>query len=223
MKGLYNHQMVRLMAQEIVNQIGVDRLYTNINTHHPGAPKNYMINKVDLIGDFVLKMYKDLGQPISLMVMTDEKLGENIFGLFVQRGNQNYILINENLNNCWNRFTKLKEFCSLYVDHYDKESRLTKYDNYLDSLRNAFEQKSKLLGKTNLDDGDLDSETFSILLAIELMIPLHKREITNALFAKFEESKITMNDIAKSLMMPEFVLKLYHEKKLHLRASISAN
>jgi hypothetical protein len=54
----------------------------------------------------------------------------------------------------------------------------------------------------------LDSETFSILLATELMIPVETRGITDSLIS----SKIPLNDVAKSLMVPEFILKLFYEK-----------
>jgi hypothetical protein len=210
MAGLYNYEMVRLMAAEIVKNIGRDVLYTNRpNRKYPNTPENFRLFKIDPIKQFVLHTLRIAGNPnADLRIITDPKLGENLYGLFVNRGNQNYILVNETLNECWFRFTLLKELCSLYVDHYDKQDKLTRFDNYLSSLQNAFNEKVDFVGKPGLDEGDLDSETFSILLATELMIPVETRGITDSLIS----SKIPLNDVAKSLMVPEFILKLFYEK-----------
>lgn len=212
--GIYDLTMVRIIAKDIVNKIGVDNLYTDINTLHPNAPTNFWLYRISAIAGFIKNYLTTATNTKKLYIIEDPKVGENIYGLYVRHGSSCYIKINANLNPCWKRFATLKELCSLYIDHYDQSSTMKKYDNYLDSLNNAFTQKADLTKNPNLDTGDLDSETFSILLATELMIPMHKRDITRELFSQIGTTPITMNDVAKSLIIPEFILDLYNDRKL---------
>ena len=218
MAGLYDYNMIKLMSKDITDGIGAEKIYTNKPTSaYPNAPQNFRLDEVDIVFEFVLdRLRRTSGLDIQLYVIQDKFLRPDMYGLFVKQGLRNYILLNPSLNSCWQRFAMLKELCSLYIDHYDKDSKLTRYDNYLESLVNAFEQKKKLVANEKLDEGDFDSETFSILLATELLIASAKQMPSN-LFVEFETTKITLNDLAKSLMMPEFVLKLYYEKKWYLQ------
>lgn len=214
MEGSYNFAMVRIMAKDLVDKIGQDVLYTDQNRTYPTAPSNFLLNRINHVGEYIKGYLCKTTSTKEVYVINDLGVGENILGMYVHHQNSCYIKINGNLNVCWNRFALLKELCSLYVDHYDTTSKMLKFDNYLDSIKNAFDQKDNLISNPNLDKGDLDSETFSILLATELMIPIHKREITKDLISKIGSGGITMNDIAKSLLIPEYILKLYSNKKL---------
>ncbi len=202
MNGMYNFAMVRIIAKDMVNQIGEDVIYTDTNIYHPNAPENYLLKTIATVARFIKKYLNASTDTKNLYIIEDNEVGENIYGLYVRHKDNCYIKINANLNNCWRRFATMKELCSLYVDHYEKTNGMKKYDDYLDSLTNAFEQKDDFINNDNLDTGDLDSETFSILLATELMIPIHKRAITKELFEQIG-NPIKMNDIAKSLVIPE--------------------
>lgn len=208
----YNFTIVRMMAKDIADKIGVENLYSEKNTRYPKAPANFHLSNINNIILFIKNYLNATGNTKQLIIIEDKQVGENIFGLYVHYNDTAYIKLNSQLNYCWNRFATLKELCSLYVDHYDKD--VMRYTNYLDSLKNAFNQKEIFLTQSVDLDSDLDSETFSILLAIELMIPKHKRDITKSLLNEVPNKKITMNDIAKSLLIPEFILQLYADKGL---------
>ena len=214
-EGQYNFISVKLFANEIVKRIGIENLYTdNQNNTYVDAPSLTRLDKVDSVIKFAKEYLSSIGESDVIYVIEDKLIDSNSHGLYVNKNNINYIKINGNLNECWKRFAKLKEVCSMYVGHYDKNSSMKKYNNYLDSIKNAFDEKKKLLKNANIDEGDYDSETFAILLAAELMIPIHKRNEIELHIEKIGINHITLNDIAKSLLMPEFILKLYIDNGL---------
>lgn len=214
-EGLYNFTMAKLMAKNIAEEIGIENLYTEkINPLYPDAPKLSRLDKVDKIISFVKEYLSKTGKGDVIYVIEDKSIDSHSHGLYVNLSNYNYIKINGNLNECWKRFARLKESCSLYIGHYDDCSSMKKYNNYIDSMKNAFDEKGKFISNQPLDEGDYDSETFAIILAIELMIPIHKRTEIESVIEKMNISAVKLNDIAKSLLIPEFALKLYVDKGL---------
>lgn len=208
----YGYITLRLFVKDIVSNIGFSNLYTNHNKSYPNAPAGFHLFNLDN----VMKWVKASNPIISnIYIIEDERMDESIFGIYINKGSNVYITINGNLNSCWRRFATLKELCSLYVDHNDVSGKMKKYQNYLDSVGNAFTQKANLLKEDKFSDStDMDSETFSILLATELMLPYNHRDLLKQQFLEFENGQLKMNDIAKSLLIPEFILNLFYEKKL---------
>lgn len=199
------------MAKEIVNAIGADQFYGEINDKYPNAPKCKILKRVQNVENFLMGYFNKLGESIELHNLKFD-MGAGICGMYVKKGNLHYIMINKRLNVCWNRFTRLKELCSMYVGHYQDDD-IT--GDIITSLDNADLQKHYINNeKTKLEEGDLESDTFAILLACELMIPIDGRRQILDYFQRIEKGELTFNDLAKALLMPEYFLKLYYERGL---------
>ncbi|WP_462264681.1 hypothetical protein [Mucilaginibacter sp.] len=202
---------LRTVAKDIVEKIGYDNIYTNVNTIYPSAPQNLFLNKVEVVTNFVRQYMQKLDKPKDLVVKFDHHAKGNVYGFYINLNDKTcYIVLNPNLNSCWKRFALLKELCSVYINLYDiKGYKTNKYNNYTDSIENAFSKKGMFVSHKAFEDDDVDDETYSILLATELMIPINHRQVIKDLTAQIETGALTMSDIAKSLMMPEFILKQY--------------
>lgn len=211
----YDFMSLRLMAKHIVDCIDPEKLYTNINPKYPNAPKCHFFNEPETFTQFIIDEYKKADIHLEITIIEDRAMAEQIHGIFKQQGKKCTIIINGKLNNCWKRFTTIKELCSLYVFmDMSSENIGRRYDDYTKSLENAYKQKETLLKNPFKEDNDLDSETYSILLATELMLPIYQRERVVQLISDVASQKITLNDVAKSLLIPEFMLDLYLKKDL---------
>jgi len=212
MAGLYDYTAVTLFADEIVNNIGKENFYTNKNSKHLNAPSNYLLNDTETFILFIKRYFDILGTPKTIHIIPRKNV-EVILGMYVNMPNDIYVCINDKMNDCWRRFTIIKELCSAYVGHYQDEAKEHKMfktnSEYVGSVEDAFEGKVKYVNKEGLDEGDIDSETFSILLATELMIPRPYRNITENMIKKVADNVLTLNDVAKSLLIPESVLRLH--------------
>jgi len=208
--GNYDFLAVRMLAKDIVDNIGVSTFYSTENKTYLNAPKCSLLRRVDGFEEYVLKCFSNSGDPIHIHNLRYD-MGAGLSGMYIRKLQEHYIFINSKINLCWNRFARLKELCSVYVDHYQFTNTPT---DFLSSLDNAYFQKDFINGMGNLDEGDLDSETFAILLASELMIPIHERDLIGGYFEQIENKTLTFNDLAKSLLMPEYILRLYHDKRL---------
>jgi len=207
----YDFSAVRMIAKDVVDRIGIDDFYPKTNNKYPSAPQCSLLGSVKMFENFVLDCFKNSDLDIQLHNLMRD-MGAGLCGMYVKKENQHYIVINSKLNLCWNRFTRLKELCSMYVDHYGYED--SQSQDYSQSLTKAFSEKNLINTSSKLDEGDLDSETFAILLACELIIPINERERIGQYFEQIEEGQLTYNDLAKSLIMPEYFLQIYHAKGL---------
>ena len=162
----------------------------------------------------ILKTSTSTSQPTYIYM--DSNL--NINGMYIDLSGHIYINLQESMNECWRRFTIIKELCSAYVGHYQSDIiDNTIYEcetEYVSGIEEAFERKVNYVNSDGLEDGDIDSETFAILIATELLIPRPYREITRSLLKKVDNEELTLNDVAKSLLIPESVLKLFKNKNL---------
>jgi len=180
----YTYDRIKEFAEIITEKIGFDKLYTTTNEKYPKAHPNYILRDPVLLIDMLIDHF--------------------------------YINIFVDSSDCWQRFTKVKECCSAFVGHYQSEIiKNTIYEgeeDYATSIEEAFDRKINYVNNDGLEEGDIDCETFAILLATELMIPLRYRYITQDLLTQVGNSHITLNDVAKSLMIPETVLRLFKNK-----------
>lgn len=208
----YGFHTLRLFVKEIVENIGYDNLYTNDNLTYPQAPQNKLYKNSTVITDHIKKVYPEIKK---IYIVEDPKMDESIYGIYISREENVYISINGALNTCWRRFATLKELCSLYIGYGDKESKMSKYNDYYEAIKNAEAKKEHLLNQSSFDDkDDIDSENFAILLAMELMIPFKHRNELRYYFDKYDQRLLTMNDIAKLYLMPELILQMYYDKKI---------
>lgn len=208
--------MAKDMAAEIVAHIKPELLYSEGNTTYPLAPKALHLANTELIKNFILDTYAIREEEVEL-VMLKRDMGNSLLGLYQNVNGVHYIMINSAMNLCKTRFATVKELCSMYVDHYDTRNGFKRYDDYYNSLVNALEQKRVFIDKkVSLDDGDLDSELFSLLLTIELMIPATDRTRIFSLLDQIKDGTYTYNDIAKTLLIPEFILEIYDTKYRYL-------
>jgi hypothetical protein len=70
-------------------------------------------------------------------------------------------------------------------------------------------QKLQYANKDGLLGDDLDTETFATFLAIELMIPRTYRKLTEEYLSEVAKGLLKLNDVAKSLIIPEILLDFY--------------
>ena len=213
----YNYDRVRLYASQMVDHIGLENLYTKENHKYPNAPANYFLGNYELLIHFLKNHLEEIGTPKKIHII-DRRNVEHLIGMYANMPENIYINLGEKLNECWRRFTIIKEICSAYVGHYQNEIRnniiYEGETNYIRSVEEAFWNKVTYINEEGLREGDLDSETFAILLATELMVPASYKEITKAYIKQVDEGKLALNDVAKSLLMPESVLKFYRLKGL---------
>lgn len=209
-EGTYNLLTARVLAKDIVDKITPEIFYSTENLMYRTAPPCKLLRRVDGFEEYVLKCFDNSDERIEIHNLRYD-MGAGIYGMYIRQSHFHYVLINSKINLCWNRFARLKELCSIYVDHYYNSNNST---DYLSAIENAFSQKEFLNNIKGVDPGDLDSESFAILLATELMIPIYERETINNYFEKINRRELTYNDLAKSLLMPEHVLKLYHTSGL---------
>lgn len=115
-----------------------------------------------------------------------------------------YIVYDPSYNQCWRRFVIIKEFMSLYLDFYIN-FELERYTKYDIALKKAVEAKEILLNKSN--NINFENEFFSILLAVKFMIPDLNKTIDY-----LKDKDIYPIDIARKLLIPEFILTTCYQK-----------
>jgi len=211
----YTYDRIKEFAEIITEKIGFDKLYTTTNEKYPKAHPNYILRDPVLLIDMLIDHFNELD--IAKEIYDIERKNITSFsGVYVNRPEYIYINIFVDSSDCWQRFTKVKECCSAFVGHYQSEIiKNTIYEgeeDYATSIEEAFDRKINYVNNDGLEEGDIDCETFAILLATELMIPLRYRYITQDLLTQVGNSHITLNDVAKSLMIPETVLRLFKNK-----------
>ena len=229
MSQKYTYQTVLQYANNIVSEIGVENLYTLQNQKFPSAPLNYLIKSPKLIIPVIKNRLKQLETPKTIHLLKAIDINA-IEGLYADIHHNLYIVYSDKLSESWQRFTIVKELCSAYTAHYqDKDikqevrqyipkvdySDNAKYERDEDfeaSIEAAYWHKVNYVNKDFLYPGDLDSETFAILLATEIMICRQNRNITEDLMKKQLDGEVTLNDIAKSLMIPETILRIHMAK-----------
>ena len=93
---------------------------------------------------------------------------------------------------------------SLYLDFY-LNSKLERYTKYEIALAKAFEAR-KIINNFN-NTFEFENEIFSILLTIKLMIP-----DLNKTLNYLQDKNIYPIDIARKLLIPEFILTTCYQK-----------
>jgi hypothetical protein len=213
--AIYDYDRIVEYVDIITNQLNIHNLYTVTNLKYPTAHHNYLLDDPDVLLDALIEYFE--GKNISKEIHLIERENINSFlGVYLNNADYIYINIIKESSDCWQRFTKVKEFCSAFAGHYQSETlRNTIYEgeeDYAKSIEEAFKRKTSTINSDGLLAGDIDCETFAILLAIELMIPRDRRNITKRLIEKVENNETTLNDVAKSLMIPEAVLRFFKDK-----------
>lgn len=211
----YNLDLVKIMARDLAATNADFYKRNNIPGSLVEVPYNHYFHEPKLFESYCARMVSlsPMGEATGkkIYIIDDYNLGASIMGGYVEIGNNYYIVINGKQNTCWKRFTLIKELCSLYVNQDARvpEMGLKTFDDYQKSLDISYDEMLKLKSRTAGED--LESDTFAIILATELMIPPFYRMETSTLINRQKNSTITMNDIAKSLSMPEFILEKHIE------------
>ncbi|MGY3212495.1 hypothetical protein [Mucilaginibacter sp. HD30] len=212
----YDKQLVLSYAEEITQGIGLTKLYTDVNPHYKNAPYNFHLGDYYALGEFVIRHFEELGVKKSIHVVRRSEVN-HINGLYLNMGANIYIMINDKMNLCWTRFTIISELCATYVDHYQNEiienTIYQENEDIIQGIEDTIAHQLKFANRDGLRDGDLDKTTFAMLLAMELMIPRHYRYITDEYLSKVKEGSMQLYDVATSLLIPEFILKLYVENQ----------
>jgi hypothetical protein len=213
----YDYNRVKEIADEIIEKIGVEHLYTDVNFKYENAPKNFLVKDTEVFIYFMKDHLEKIGTPKQIHIIDCEHVNR-IYGAYVKMAENIYIVFIHPISDCWKRFTTIKELCSCYIGHYqDDVINNTIYENeqdYLKGAEEAFWNKVTYVNSEGLKEGDIDSETFAIMVASEIMISKPYREITERLIAQIKDESIKLNDVAKSLLIPESVLKFYRMKNL---------
>ena len=226
LKGNYNFALVRMLSIDIVNNIGVDKFYTKDNEYYK-APPCSLIRSIDNFERYVLNTFAQRGENIELHNL-ELDMGA-LYGMYLTKGKHHYIVTNSKLNVCWSRFTQLKELCTMYVDSgfENDHSFLTK--DYRKTVEMAHSEKlkfdttllkfdstyvEKIYEDYKYSTADLSAETFAVFLAADLTIPIFERPNIANYLSDIDSGTMTYNDLAKALLIPEHVLKLYHKNGL---------
>lgn len=212
----YDYSRIEKFAQDITEKIGLEVLYTTKNLNYPNAHVNHLLIDPLLLINVLRQHLREIGAPKDIYIIYREGISA-YSGFYTNFPENIYINVIED-KECWKRFTLIKEICSALVGHYQKEiveNTVFHYNGELDavaSVEDAFNQKEKYINNYKLEDGDIDYETFAIILATELMIPKSYRHVTKELLDKVDNGEITLEDVAISLMIPRVVLESYIAK-----------
>jgi len=207
----YDYALVRDFTDQITESIGIERLYTDSNLLYPDALYNYSLSDYKVLIEFLQEELQQRGTPKTIHFLFVSSLS-HLQGLYANLNENIYIVVNDKLDVRWQQFTIVKEICSAYVDHYQDEilkNTIYEDSDFLGSIEDAYKNIVAGTIQDGLKEGDLDSERFSVLLATELMIPQTYRYLTNNYLTQVDDQELTLNEVAKSLVIPELILKLY--------------
>jgi hypothetical protein len=214
--AIYTHDRILEYVDIITNKLNIQDLYTVTNLKYPNADHNYLLNDPDVLLLALIKHFEAQNISKEIHLIERENIGSFLGVYLLNHADYIYINIIKESSDCWQRFTKVKEFCSAFVGHYQSEALKNNIyegeEDYAKSIEEAFKRKISSINTDGLQAGDMDCETFAIILAIELMIPKPHRHLTENLLKKVEQGETTLNDVAKSLMIPEAVLKFFKDK-----------
>lgn len=210
---------LRLFAKELIDELGQEVAYLETNENYPNAPQCKHLDEWPLIVLLKERIASKYGKHLKINITYDpatENMSVSGMYVYLPQYNRIVISINDKLNYCWKKFTVVKELCHIFFDSdFDanivKGIAFSKEDNYRHSLEKVFEetQKFKDFNFSSLDDYlDMGEEMFVALLVTELMIPIYEREAVLKLVSQIGD-KFTTNDIAKSLLVPEYILQKY--------------
>ncbi len=206
---MYDLNLARILAFDIATKIPEIYKLNNAPNCLVDVPTNYYFHDISRFESFCKEALLASNPKANIHIIDDYYAEVSVIGAYYELGDDYNIIINPNKNTCWRRFALIKELCSLYTNHYHRErgtETLHRFDDYQKSLESSVHQKN-LIEKKNLDDSNLDSDTFAILLACEIMIPPKYRKYTNGLIDRVRSGEMTMNDVAQSLSMPEYILQ----------------
>lgn len=211
----YNRSQIDSYADKIVEGVGSNKLYTYSESEDESHLSNYVLTDIDILARFIIEKISKRGGPKEIIVLENNQ-AKVISGLYANFSDRIYIVVDSNMENSWRRFVTIKELCRAYVDHYQDEIiRNTIYaaddeqDNQSMSLVNQIVRAWEHPNLDGIHDGDIDSETFSVLLAIEIMVPRNHRKLTDNYLKQVQLGKLTLSEVARSLIIPEFCLQLY--------------
>ena len=223
---MYTISLVRELAFNLAN--GLPALYKANDAPHGlvNVPFNWYLADCDILKKHILRLLREQKSDVKLYIINDHYLEPNLRGAFVElsdghlkdampnshlkiQGDIYQIVINPHQEEADKRFTKVKELASLYTNYYAAANGLTniqRHQDYEESLKNSHSQRENIRDGS-LDSDGFESDTFAILLATELMIPPMYRDFTSTLLDRVKKKEMSMNDIAQSLCMPEYMLQ----------------
>ncbi|AUD02161.1 hypothetical protein [Spirosoma pollinicola] len=217
---------LRLIVKDIVDIVGREKAYSTVNNIYTNAPAFKHLDEDVIIQELVDRISKKYGQGKVMKVIIMEDAGiedRSINGMYATYPHNNsiYIVINATMNYCWKKFTVLKELFHVYMDFNDEISRnvkIVREHNYRISLEKVFEEtiKFKDFDFSSLEDlYDMDEEMCIVLLATELIIPIYDREEVMKMVLQIGQQPVnlTVNDIAKSMLIPEYIFQKYIDMK----------
>lgn len=210
----YDYKRVLSFTDEIIQGIGINKLYTDINPVYKNAPFNYCLGDYSLLMHFVIENFEKKHVSKSIYLIERRNL-PSFQGLYLNMHENIYININDELNEEWKRFIIIKALCSAFAEHYqDSIIQNTIYATDADSPNNSdfpnlILQKLDNINTDGLVNDDLDSETFSTFLTIELMIPRPYRKLTIDYLQQVAKGLLTLREVAESLVIPEVLLNFY--------------
>jgi len=210
---MYDLNLVRVLSHDIAKNNESIFCLNNLEGCLTNVPLNHYLFDTNKLRKYCKDVIKGMNPKAIVHYIEDEDLEISIVGGYLEAENDYHILVNPNHNTCWRRFALVKELCSLYTNHYGRvkgDWQMQTVDDYLVSLESSYNQIGAILNN-DLNTNDLDSDTFAILMATELMIPPFKRKLTNSLVDRYKKSELTLNDIAQSLSMPEQILQKHIE------------
>ena len=119
-----------------------------------------------------------------------------LYGYLRFYSNKIDIGVNDNLNNCWNRFVTCKELSHLLLG--TQNNGITKDPKV---LINGLYMKLAF-GSSD----DLDHEHLAVLCASELMMPFQKSQLL------LKDKNITSIEIAKKFLLPLYIVQVYRDQ-----------
>ena len=210
MDVFFNH--IKDFCSKILTDDIKDEIYTQDNLSTDYLINKYIVNIEPLIIKQIKKKLVELDkitENSDISIGTDKYANQNrIVGIKVQPNSPSnikeksiFIVLNNSLNTCWERFVLLKELCSLYLrfDNTFYDDKEITFQDYESAINNAFEQSKDF---SNINNSlNTNCELFAILAAVKVMIPNIEKTL-----GYLYDIKNSHFDIARKLLIPEIIL-----------------
>lgn len=145
----------------------------------------------------------------------------SVNGLVIYENNSRAVIyINERINECWQRFTILKELFQIYIDGPPKNGKIIySSDEIISQIEHLVEIQNTLFLGNHATIGKMAKDYFSektanemraIVAAIDFIFPLkHKKFFDEIVLVIISMGDMPTYDLAKMLMMPENIVINY--------------
>lgn len=212
----------RLLAKYFIDIIGRTNAYSEENTMHVGALAcDHLLEKplVKILTD----QLKAIHSGLTIKVIRHKGLSQPIYGAsdFNKKAKVLSIIINGELNYCWQKFTLIKELCHIYCMYSSDTLDGVTFrpdGNYRESLESVYAETKSFIEWNDLSSNYnyVYEELFVILLTMELVIPIYDRKRIVDLVNKIGVPPLNLktHDVAKALLVPELMLRKYIDLKL---------